>query len=59
MIRYNVDVAGNGEDAINKLDSQGIYDIVLMDIKCLYDGLTATKHIDRLVYMEIIPIYCR
>ncbi len=52
----NVDVAGNGEDAINKLDSKN-YDIVLMDIQMpIMDGLTATKHIRSSSVYGNIPI---
>ena len=51
-----VDVAGNGSEAIAKLE-QGHYDIVLMDMQMPgMDGITATKHIRQQGCFADLPI---
>ncbi|RBP85799.1 PAS domain-containing sensor histidine kinase [Marinomonas rhizomae] len=52
----NVDVAGNGEEAIYKLNSKK-YDLVLMDIQMpIMDGLAAARYIRRSSVYGNIPI---
>ncbi|MBU1293302.1 MAG: response regulator [Gammaproteobacteria bacterium] len=51
-----VDVVGNGEEAINKLENKK-YDLVLMDIQMpIMDGLTASKKIRQSSHYSNIPI---
>jgi signal transduction histidine kinase/ActR/RegA family two-component response regulator len=53
---YTVDVAGNGQEAIDKLLS-GDYALVLMDIQMpVMDGITATHEIRKIDRFKNIPI---
>lgn len=52
----NVEIAENGQQALDKVQTQG-FDLVLMDIQMpVMDGLTATKKIRSMKKFETLPI---
>ncbi len=54
---YHIDVANDGREALQKLDVNGSYDLILMDVQMpVLDGLEATRAIRRETKWQKIPI---
>ena len=56
-VGLRVEIAENGEKALDKIQKNGAYDLVLMDVQMpVMDGITATKLVRRLTDFEKLPI---
>ncbi len=56
-IGLSVDVAENGEEALNQVGSQPDYDAVLMDVQMpLMDGYEATRRLRRIFHLQDLPV---